>query len=271
MIKRSLGVTLSLIIALFFLEFGLCRGLDPWGANAYYDDLDTLKQAYIPNQSTGYLLTPGPYSLHHWQLTMTTQGRYTPDTMPGQPVVAFVGDSVTMGHGVNDAETFVNLLAQRFPACTFRNYGVNGYNIAQVAATIRQRPADHYIYLMISNDADPALSVAQIHTGQANVWQGVQRYWFHWQKSRPRNVVMAETERTLPDWFLRAFAVLASREDVLIAGFQGETLAEQMQVGIIPMYSYGISYADPHPNPIGHRQIADALVPYVAAWCEDIQ
>lgn len=59
---------------------------------------------------------------------------------------------------------------------------------------------------------------------------------------------------------------------MLIVGFAGEQLAEQMaamdtNIQLIPHYTHSISYADPHPSSEGHQQITNALEPYVAQWC----
>jgi hypothetical protein len=272
MIKRVLLVSLSLVMSLFAVEFGLLRGLDPWGANAYYNDLETLKTHYVADNARGYILPVGTYQLGHWSLTMTEQGRRVPDTAADKPIVALVGDSLVMGHGVNDSDTFANLLAQRFPDCTFRNLGLDGYNTAQVQAVVDSTTADHYLYFMVSNDAEPMLTVDQMHTGQDDIWQGLHRYWYHWLKTRPRaGVVMAENEPSLPTWFVQSYQAIVIRRDITIVGFAGERLTEAMNAVRIPYYTHAISYADPHPDASGHQQIANALNPIVAQWCGVIE
>lgn len=179
MMKRFAIVGLSIFMSLFLVEYGLLRWVDPWGANAYYNDLDTLKTHYVADSERGYTLPTGIYQLGHWSLTITSTGRLVPDTTPDNPIIALVGDSLTMGHGVNDSDTFANQLARRFPNCTFRDYGLNGYNTAQVQATIDNTIAAHYVYTLVSNDAEPALTIDQMYTAGDDFWAGLHRYWYH--------------------------------------------------------------------------------------------
>ena len=72
----------------------------------------------------------------------------------------------------------------------------------------------------------------------------------------------------LPGWFWNSLAAINARDDVLIFGFQGETLAERVaerhpDVILIPRYKGNISVADPHPNPTGHEHIAESIAPYI--------
>ncbi len=73
--------------------------------------------------------------------------------------ITFYGDSYTFGHGVNDAETFANVLAAEYLADTVQVYnaGVDGYGIVQMYQALLTRcediePGDIVVFTPTSAD-----------------------------------------------------------------------------------------------------------------------
>lgn len=68
--------------------------------------------------------------------------RATPPAPSGAPRVDIVGDSITQGYGVIDAETYVWRLAEARPDLGFVNLGVGGYGTYQSLLAMESRMAD---------------------------------------------------------------------------------------------------------------------------------
>jgi lysophospholipase L1-like esterase len=271
--RKYLLITLfSLIFPLGSLEIGL-RLFDPWGAYTYYTDLITLSKAFAPDPDRHYILPPGHYTFTHWQATQTTEGRLVPDTQPSDCTIAFLGDSVTFGYAVNDEDTFVNQLARQFPDVHFVNRGLSGYNAAQVAASADDTPS---IYFMIHNDSqDVTPQKAPTLSTLNTVFRASTLYYNHW---KARGIVSAASPDEYPDWFYAALDSLVARPNILIVAYDNNWLADDIDdrypITRIPYYGdHHTSYADPHPNPDGHRIIASNLAPIVqtlqVATCSD--
>jgi hypothetical protein len=140
-----------------------------------------------------------------------------------------------------------------------------------VRLTIADTSADVYIYLITNNDAELQIfhPVVQPRRGYQSA---LQIYWRVWQIHRqgyehPPQMVGSERR------FDRDIAALAARDDVLIAGFVTDELAQSAHeqfssVILLPAYTETISFADPHPNVIGHQQIAAALDPFVTEYVQ---
>jgi lysophospholipase L1-like esterase len=86
----------------------------------------------------------------------------SPEKPRGTHRVAFLGDSVTLGMGVPDSETFVARVGAMAAASGRRvqtlNFGVDGYNALQIAEVLRARvmafEPDQVVYVMCLNDFD---------------------------------------------------------------------------------------------------------------------
>ncbi len=64
------------------------------------------------------------------------------DPTTGRPRVDMVGDSITQGYGVADAETFVWRLGMHLPDISFENLGVGGYGTYQSLLVQQARAAE---------------------------------------------------------------------------------------------------------------------------------
>jgi hypothetical protein len=249
-------------------ELLLLRWVDPMGAHRYYTQLATIRSNAVADAELGYVYVPFEASFGDWAMTYTADGRYVPATSPGSCDVAIVGDSVSMGHGVDDDETFANILAAMFPLAEFHNWSVNGYNIEQVAAQIAERDADVYVYLMINNDADDIISIAAPYRSPIEKLLTASRRYAYTLLVRQAASPQPTEQPDAPGWFLAQAENLVNRDDVLVFGFAGQPLAETVMeryggIVLIPIYHDTVSGADPHPAAAGHEQIAESMAAYI--------
>lgn len=283
--KRLVVIAFIGSVMVMALEIGL-RVFDPWGAHIYYSEIDTLKTLYVADPVRGYTLPTGTiefarsgfYPDGGWTATMTATGRRVPNSAVSDCSIAMVGDSLTFGHAVRDADTFTNILAGQFPGVQFYNLGMDGYNTQQALTTIQTTKADAYVYLLVSNDAQPQIDLNKLTVHTGDLWQAVWQYHWHWVRTQPTNTVLAADEPVYPEWFWQSLDTLSQHANVLMVGFAGETLAETVAqqyptLHLIPNYHDHISYADGHPNPVGHERIAESIKPYLSVLiqgvCED--
>lgn len=96
------AVRASLIMALIFIVglWGLLRIFDPLGVLRYYNDLSRLFADYVVSER-GYSMYPGLHQYSNWTALIERNGnRHVPDGKNAACEIAFVGDSVTFGFGV---------------------------------------------------------------------------------------------------------------------------------------------------------------------------
>ena len=85
-------------------------------------------------------------------------GFRSPEIMPEKPIIAFIGDSMTFGFGVENEETNPAVVGKMFPDYQIANAGVNGYNLEQEVLAYEQKvvPLDPKLVILefVINDAD---------------------------------------------------------------------------------------------------------------------
>lgn len=277
-LRRILIIVLWTFLVTVFAIEGILRFIDPWGVIDVYDDLVLFHDNFQIHPQRGYILPEGEYQFNEWIATVTTeQTRFVPDTNPDAScTIAMVGDSVAFGHGVNDNETFTNLLAQEFPDVHFIDASLNGYNVGNVLGTIRAVEADAYIYFIVHNDDDPPLEIGQ----QGRVKYAITLY-NHSLRAMLRNEgedspVETETsgEVVYPDWFITDAQSIAEFDNVLIAANEGNSLLPFVETLDVPLVTISktkqrVSRADPHPNAEGHAEMAQSLLPHVDLWVSE--
>jgi hypothetical protein len=133
MIRRLTFVCFAFLFSLVILE-GLLRILDPWGVMAYIGDLVAYASGTAPDPLRGYVLAPGAYHMPRWSATvLPDHSRLVPDANTVATCrIVILGDSASFGHGVNDGETWVNLLARQYPNVRVIDAGLDGYNIDNI-------------------------------------------------------------------------------------------------------------------------------------------
>ena len=241
--------------------------LDPLGIRRHQDNLATLWQSVIAHPS-GYTYRAGLHELDGWRtITLIDGTRFVPDTHPAQCIITFLGDSVTFGWGVNDHETFVNLLAQTTAGTQVVNAAHSGYSVENSLLSRFVYRAEGYVWLVIDNDAQPAVWHTDLIPQPLPPATSLYLTWL--LRPHPPNPPASWGEyRVQADR-------LAQDNRVLVMGFTNDALIESLQqsypqVRTIPMYREQISIVDHHPNARGHQQIAQAMQPYLADFVERI-
>lgn len=244
----------AIILFCLALELGL-RILDPWGM-AYFDDQATL-QAKLARLTNRVSLQPGRYTLHNWQVVQREDfTRRVPGSRGGKCHITFIGDSVTWGQGVSDAQTWVSLVAQALPFATVQNAAFSGADSNDVMRSVRDfAGADALVYLIIYNDVDD-----KAHPWSPNPPSGyLGRYLYAY---------LGVYKAPPPDWprFWADMAVLQADPRIVLVAFDdafGAQVAARLNVHLIPPYTERLAVVDSHPNAMGHRQIADAILPVI--------
>lgn len=252
--------TLTLFVFLPLTVEFVVTILQPLGIRDYSGDLAELRHRYI-------YLTPDLYTLPvssaidlyaDWRVTMDDEiGRAMPDRN-SDCLIAFIGDSVTFGHGVNDDETFARLIAEELGVSAI-NFGMNGYNAEQVLASIEyldgRYDIDLYVYLHTRNDHHEAIPESDMRHGG-------------WQPAFVTTVLYLNKSRRLsnveiPDWYHSAIDAITSRDNVLMFAFDNDEIVPRESGAIIlDSYTPNVnSPADGHPNTQGHRMVAYQMLP----------
>lgn len=266
-----IGILGSILFFFLLLDASL-YWIDPLGlvdavhANHAYN-------AVMIDHPTGYALPSGTHHFHYWGATIQDDhSRYVPATNPNANcTIATIGDSMTFGLGVEDAETWVNILAGQFQDVHFINPARPDYSATNTAELKAYYPADGYIWLIIQGDE-------QVPYRYQNV-RPAYPYPPATALYRTRLISQLRGEQTYHGrdndmtGYWQAIHEIAD-EGVLLFGFQDSELAnastEQYPVILIPPRSHPISAVDSHPRPEGHQQIAEAMYPYIEDFVERV-
>lgn len=257
-----LSVLIVLLLTLAMLEVAL-RLFDPSGVGRYGYDLFLQLAAYT-DDPRGYRLQAGTHPFSNWGATILADGtRLVPDTNRDVPVkLTFIGDSVTYGFGVNDHDTFINLLASDLTDLHLANAGVSGYNSTQALQSLEVYESDFYLWLTIANDIETP-EVRRDVSGYIPTFTTFHLHRLLTLRSREQgssgtNEPFVDRTRYLKE------VENAISSGVLVVTFNdthGLWLADEVEgVIVIPHYTASISPADGHPNPAGHQQIAASLL-----------
>ncbi|MEO1444570.1 MAG: hypothetical protein AAFV33_29525, partial [Chloroflexota bacterium] len=277
------------LLMLGLLE-GLLRTVDPLGIDRLATTLRQMSRLIDEDDPRGFGLPPGSYPLQgNWRLTIDEdRNRLTPDAVESDCRIVFVGDSVTIGQGVNDEDVWVNHLADG-AAAAYVNAGFSGFNIYQVSATVNNRDADGYVYLLVNNDFDINIPFEGNPAGgvrafvQQYVFRATYVYVVAYRSGliRPAQPVdtgvgsevvqpasLANNERELA-----VLDRLVERDDVLILAMEGASLTAPLverypEIVVIEPYTEVISWFDAHANAQGNLQIAEAVRPALEAFVQ---
>jgi hypothetical protein len=263
--RLIIGILLTFNITVLGLDFLLWQ-LDPLGTKAMvYNWVELSHHALL--HPTGFMYPQGTIDLGAYSVTTIADGkRLVPDSSNGACVIAFIGDSVTWGQGVNDDETFVNRLASHFPNVTIWNTGRNRYSISNVAASIDHYQANGYIWTLISNDTEP-FAIPETYTRYPSALElYLTTFVSEYRYAQRLNTLVWGDDLPL-------VVQIVTRPDTLVFGFENDPLAieaESWGVTLIPYPEQVVSVADKHPNAVGHEQIADSLLPFVTPFISRI-
>lgn len=137
---KNIIINLSLLLGSIVLFFGGTEvALRATGIIRVKPDPPQIYQkSSVPEIS--YELKPN-ISLHAYRSLVTTNsfGFRSPELDPNKPLIAVLGDSITFGYGVEDAETIPAHLQRLLPKYNIINTGVPGYNIVQQHTTYQEK------------------------------------------------------------------------------------------------------------------------------------
>ena len=256
---RRLIIGILVAILLFFVLLEGLLSLDPLHFQHFRDQI-VLSNNTIPAPA-GWTFAPGTYRLVLNTVTMLDDGtRRVPDTnVDASKMLVFVGDSVTFGYGVDDDETFANLIARQLPDVHVYNTGITAFNSTNILRQVQNyADADAIVYLITSNDDD----------GEYIIDFSAKRPDFSWivlyavylppllfpQQLRPPH----DTDR-----YLRDVAQISAYPNTLVVGYD-DTLTPITPGAVrIAPYTTRNSISDPHPDAEGHRFIAEQLLPLI--------
>jgi lysophospholipase L1-like esterase len=263
--KRLIALLLSVSLTVLGIEGIL--SLDPLGVY-YFRDLYHAMD-YMVSTNAGYTYLPGVTQLTHSSFTMREDGtRLVPATNEdAEKTLVLLGDSVTFGWGVNDADTWANLIAQALPDWHVINAGISGYNSENVLRTLYlHENADAFVYLMVYNDA---LVTVPFKTGVPKESEPTTSWFSLYLEYLTNTADIGGPASEDRERFLRDLEDIQSDPRVLIVAFPGELTDFSRQaapsIHEIPMFTHSNSRVDGHANAVGNRQIADALLPLVKA------
>jgi hypothetical protein len=252
LIKIMAGVIIGLLAANALLTM-----VDPSGLYTYFVDLAKIKGLLVSPVPDGrsYILRSGLHVFGRWHASILPDGtRDVPDTNRSSDcTILVVGDSVAFGHGVQDHQTFTNLLSRRYPAVHFVLGAVTAYNAWDVQKSVKALPANGVLYLIISNDWETGWDASAMKEEPVPPALGLYI-----------RVAMMRQYPFTPD-ITNALAVIERQraEGVYLAGIEGDPLATAAGAYLIPGYHHTVSAFDNHPSPEGHHEIALALLPFV--------
>jgi hypothetical protein len=256
MIKRLALIVASLIFTLLLIDAFL-RYIDPWNVVRFASELAPLAESYVKDDLRGYILPPGKYDLGSWSATITDQKtRLVPDTnTQAQCTITIVGDSVAFGHGVNDQDTWVNVLARQMPTVHLLNTGIDSYNIENIENTILAFPnVDGYLYALVDNDNVVQMPIGQKRTNAS----AIELYW--------RIITIPPLPTMNEHDFYAALDRILANDRLSVFTFDmgnlSRTVAQKYpQIPLLPLWSENNSKVDWHANVKGNREIAEHVLP----------
>lgn len=267
--RRLASIGVIAVITLVLIEV-LLRVTDPFGV-VYFHDLANNFYDISVADPRGYVVPPGHYEASHWSFTiLPDHTRAVPDTTrEAEKTIVFVGDSVTFGYGVNDVETWVNLVAREFPDWHVINDSYPGWSIENLEGAWEMHPdADLIFVLTITNDSDEPKRVAGAAGWKPTYIQLYATMISYLLRGYP--TPSAETAAALePAWraainrigadprvtFI-VMNVTGDYDDRVLAMFPDKTLR-------IENYSTLISTVDSHANAEGNAFVARQVIPLI--------
>lgn len=264
--RTIIGFLLMVIITFGMIE-AMLYFLDPLGVVTYLHSFTMLEVTTLPSE-TGYTFPVGEHQMLNYTYTINQdESRRVPSSNSNADcTIAAIGDSLTFGMGIEDDETWVNLLAQHYPDVEFLNYGRPVFAAENVLRSYNAYPADAYIWLIVDNDDFP---VREYYPVKGNYPLATRLYWIYVIYPAifgelPFNVLY-ENGKSITDDGSSPSADVAEiiAENTLIFGFDELPASNVEQAIIIPKYTEPNSPMDAHPSAVGNQQIADGMLPYM--------
>jgi hypothetical protein len=273
----TIGVVMALTLALIEV---LLRVTDPFGVVYFHDIANNFYDVSLPDQR-GYVVAPGQYNASHWSFTILPDNtRAVPDTSPdAENTMVFIGDSVTFGYGVDDEETWVNLVAREFPDWHVINDSYPGWSIENLEGAWEMHPdADLIFVLTITNDSDEPKRVAGVPGSKPTYIQLYATMISYLLRGFP--LPSEETVAALEPVWREAIGRIGADPRVTfivinVTGTYDDRVMEMFPDKTVRIENYTqlISTVDSHANAEGNAFVARQIVPLIrekiAEWERD--
>jgi lysophospholipase L1-like esterase len=215
-----------------------------------------------PNPRLGHLHRPGASAhLMGVEVALSSDGlrdrEYSKEAPAGKRRLIFLGDSLTLGWGVPQAETFADRLEQQLPDTEILNFGVGNYNTEQQVQLLLDRgfglAPDEVVMFWFINDAEPTPQrSAWVGLGRSRaltlLWSCLQRVAWRWQG------------RSYLDYYQGLYAADAAgwqREQEAFALLQGS--CADRGIGLKVVLLPELHELRPYPFDDVHQQVRSAL------------
>lgn len=174
---------------------------------------------------------------------------------PSRTRVAFLGDSVTLGYGMEERDIFIKVFERALTRRTGRgietlNFGVDGYSTLQIAELLRSKvlnfKPDHVVYTMCLNDFDFTTSAGEkvlyfqkptsfTLVKAEHLWRKLKGLDFH------THVFRKNRERVFDE-------LLAMREAALAGG-------ATFELALLPIFPVDVNSFSYYPHSDIHRDV----------------
>ena len=267
---RRLAIIGALTLVTLALIEVLLRVTDPFGVVYFHDLANNFYDVSLPDPR-GYVVAPGHYQASHWSFTILPDNtRAVPETSPdAEKTMVFIGDSVTFGYGVDDAETWVNLVAREFPDWHVINDSYPGWSIKNLEGAWELHPdADLIFVLTITNDSDEPERMAGVPGWKPTYIQLYATMITYLLRGFP--LPSEETVAALEPIWREAITRIGADPRVTfivldVTGTYDDRVMEMFPDKTVRIRNYTdlISTVDSHANPAGHITVAEQVVPLV--------
>lgn len=254
-------ILISGLVTLLVVELFVRRS-DPLGIILYFNNGSRF--VFREDANLGYVLEPGQYQFIGWSSNINADStRFVPNTnVDAACTIVALGDSVTFGQGVSDNDTWLNLVAARFPDVHFINAGVPGYNIPNLLPSHQHYAdrADGFLYTLIDNDSESPVAARVPFSTSAIERSAILLYIYALTAQTPPPMSTAE--------FYGQLDKLAADPRLVITAFDTGGISSQVArdypaVSLQPMWTHFLTAFDRHPSPAGHQEIASSVTPIV--------
>lgn len=168
-VKKGVLVVVSSLIGavLFILGYEVVETIRYYQWREGFEGTAWLGAVTVPSGDPELMWEYRPHARHK-RIRTNNHGFRGPDVQlrksQGEERVAFIGDSITLGYGEEEADIFARVFEREAAALDRRrevralNFGIDGYSAPQIARLLESKVMgfgpDHVVYAMCLNDFD---------------------------------------------------------------------------------------------------------------------
>lgn len=183
------------------------------------------------------------------------------DVKPKSMSILFLGDSLTEGYGIEEEQTYVALLEQKWrqeglTSTRFINGGVSGSTSASAMSRLRWFERQGFTHLVLALGANDGLRGLPLERTRENLQQAIS-----WATERSIPVILAGMQLP-PNYgeeytknFRQMFLELSQKNE-------GVELIPFLLEGVAAVEEYNLPDGI-HPNPRGHQKMAEVVEPFL--------